>query len=155
MLFLDAYISPLEKEIPFQSQAGFFGRSHFPSPFLSPSSLTPSTISVCPSPSFFLPSYITTPPPPPSPTRLLRLPSSGAAARYFTPLMSQCLFPPPFCLVSLQKVECLAIGLGTPQSFSFLFFCQLVFSASSSSRSLHSFLLRYHAKNLETFQTNS
>ena len=29
---------------------------------------------------------------------------------------------PPFCLVPLQKVECLAIGLGTPQSFSFLFF---------------------------------
>ena len=53
MLFLDAYISPLEKEIPFQSQAGFFGRSPLPSPFLSPSSLTPSTISVCPSPSFF------------------------------------------------------------------------------------------------------
>ncbi len=120
MLFLDAYISPLEKEIPFQSQAGFFGRSHFPSPFLSPSFLPPSTISVCPSPSFFAfihdhaavaavtHSVIK--------TSLLRRRSPIFHASDESMPLS-----PPFCLVPLQKVECLAIGLGTPQSFSFLF----------------------------------
>ncbi len=51
VLFLDAYISPLEKEIPFQSQAGcYLGGPTTPHPFFP---LPPSTISVCPSPSFF------------------------------------------------------------------------------------------------------
>ncbi len=100
MLFLDAYISPLEKEIPFQSQAGFFGRSPFPSPFLSP----PSLHYLCLSVSLLFCLHTSPPPPPPqSPTQLLRLPSSGAAARYFTPLMSQCLFPPRLFVSSPSK----------------------------------------------------